>query len=218
MLALLILIAGTHLVALATPGPDFFFVSQVAASHSRTAAFKATLGIALGVLFWAAAALLGLNILLTKMAWLQKGIMLAGGAYLCYLAFLLLRSALTKKAPAPEDSETNEPLNSHASHRSHFFLKGLLTNLSNPKAVIYFSSVFSAFIGKVTDSYMIWVILTIIVVETILWFSLVSTIFSLSSMQKGYQRSAKWIDGFAGALFGGFGLYLIYSGLKNDAV
>lgn len=214
MLALLLLIAGTHLVALATPGPDFFLISQVAASHSRSAAFKATLGIALGVFVWAFLALLGLNMLLKKMAWLQKGIMLAGGVYLCYLAFLLLRSAWARnKATPPEGIQQVNA--SEPKHREHFFIKGLLTNLSNPKAVIYFGSVFSAFVGKMTDGEMKWIVLAIIVVETILWFSLVSTIFSLPKMQKGYQRSAKWIDGLAGTLFAGFGSYLIFNGFKG---
>lgn len=213
MLPLLITVAGIHIVALATPGPDFFFVSQVSASQSRTAGFKAMLGISAGVLFWAVLALLGLDILLQKIAGLQRVIMTAGGLYLCYLAYLLLKSAFKRQIPSiPADT----PAPSVNVGSQHVFIKGLLTNLSNPKAIIYFGSVFSAFVGNVNSSNVKWWILALILTETVLWFSLVATVFSLPAMQKSYQKSAKWIDGCAGALFGGFGLYLIYRGLKSS--
>lgn len=213
MLPLLITVAGIHIVALATPGPDFFFVSQVSASQSRAAGFKAMLGISAGVLFWAVLALLGLDILLQKIAGLQRVIMTAGGLYLCYLAYLLLKSAF-KQQILSTSIPADTPAPSVHSNSQHVFIKGLLTNLSNPKAIIYFGSVFSAFVGNVTSSNAKWWILALILTETVLWFSLVATVFSLPAMQKSYQKSAKWIDGCAGALFGGFGLYLIYRGLK----
>lgn len=218
MLPLLITIAGIHFVALVTPGPDFFFVSQVAASQSRKDAFKAVLGIASGVFVWAGIALLGLHVLLQKVAWLQKGIMIAGGLYLSYLAFLLLRSAYKQhrreSRPAASISHLDPVTQTGTPPKKHLFLKGLLTNLSNPKAVIYFGSVFSAFVGTgVSNEAKLW-IFALIVIETIIWFLLVATIFALPAIQKGYRRSAKWIDGCAGVLFAGFSLSLIYRSFK----
>ena len=211
MLPLLITVAGIHIVALATPGPDFFFVSQVAASQGRAAGMKAMVGITLGVVFWAAIALLGLDILLQKASWLQRGIMAAGGLYLSYLAYQLFKSALQRQ-------EAQIVQNSSDDHKAkHIVLKGLLTNLSNPKAIIYFASVFSAFVGNIHNDNAKWWILTLIIIETIFWFSLVAAVFSMPVMQRGYQKSAKWIDGFAGTLFGGFGLYLIYRAIKGNS-
>ncbi|MGL4667249.1 MAG: LysE family transporter [Saezia sp.] len=209
MLPLLITVAGIHLVALATPGPDFFFVSQISASQTRAAGLKAMLGITVGVFFWAALAILGLDILLQRAAWLQRGIMAAGGLYLCYLAYLLFKSALNKPATIP----------SHATPEHHqikyVFLKGVLTNLANPKAIIYFASVFSAFVGGVSNADAKWWILALITIETMLWFSFVAIVFSMPLMQKSYQKSARWIDGCAAALFGSFGLYLLYRSIIN---
>jgi len=213
MLPLLFTVAGIHIVALATPGPDFFFVSQVAASQGRIAGFIAMLGITLGVILWAALALLGLDILLQKASWLQRVIMTAGGLYLSYLAYLLFKSAFNH--PIVCATENTGEQYKHTTR--HIFLKGLLTNLSNPKAIIYFGSVFSAFVGNIHSADAKWWILALIIVETMLWFSLVAAIFSMPAMQKGYQKSAKWIDSFAGTLFAGFGLYLIYRGLKNNS-
>ncbi|HBX12457.1 MAG TPA: threonine export protein RhtC, partial [Leclercia adecarboxylata] len=75
MLTLFLTVALVHIVALMSPGPDFFFVSQTAVSRSRKEAMMGVLGITLGVMVWAALALLGLNLILDKMAWLHNIIM-----------------------------------------------------------------------------------------------------------------------------------------------
>lgn len=68
MLMLFLTVALVHIVALMSPGPDFFFVSQTAVSRSRKEAMMGVLGITMGVMVWAAVALLGLNLILAKMA------------------------------------------------------------------------------------------------------------------------------------------------------
>ncbi|VCW00832.1 Threonine efflux protein [Escherichia coli] len=115
------------------------------------------------------------------------------------------RSALKKEvvsAPAPQVELAK-------SGRS--FLKGLLTNLANPKAIIYFGSVFSLFVGDNVGTTERWGIFALIIIETLAWFTVVASLFALPQMRRGYQRLAKWIDGFAGALFAGFGIHLIIS-------
>lgn len=79
MLMLFLTVAFIHLVALISPGPDFFFVSQTAASRSRGEAMMGVLGISLGIVIWAGVALMGLNLILQKMAWLHQIIMVGGG-------------------------------------------------------------------------------------------------------------------------------------------
>ena len=68
MLMLFLTVAVLHIVALVTPGPDFFFVSQTAVSRSRKEAMMGVLGITGGVMVWSGVALLGLNLILEKMA------------------------------------------------------------------------------------------------------------------------------------------------------
>ena len=205
MLTLFLTVALVHLVALMSPGPDFFFVSQTAVSRSRKEAMMGVLGITLGVMIWAGVALLGLNLILEKMAWLHTIIMVGGGLYLCWMGYQMLRGALKKEAlntPAPQ-------VELATSGRS--FVKGLLTNLANPKAIIYFGSVFSLFVGDSVGETARWGIFVLIALETFAWFTLVASLFALPTMRRGYQRMAKWIDGVAGALFTAFGLHLIIS-------
>ena len=141
MLMLFLTVAMVHIVALMSPGPDFFFVSQTAVSRSRKEAMMGVLGI-------------------EKMAWLHTLIMVGGGLYLCWMGYQMLRGALKKEAvsaPAPQVELAK-------SGRS--FLKGLLTNLANPKAIIYFGSVFSLFVGDNVGTTERWGIFALIIVET----------------------------------------------------
>lgn len=71
MLMLFFTVAMVHIVALMSPGPDFFFVSQTAVSRSRKEAMMGVLGITCGVMVWAGVALLGLHLIIEKMAWLH---------------------------------------------------------------------------------------------------------------------------------------------------
>ncbi|MBW1215300.1 threonine export protein RhtC [Pantoea allii] len=206
MLILFSTIALVHLVALMSPGPDFFFVSQTAASRSRKEAMLGVLGITLAVMVWAGVALMGLHLILQKMAWLHQIIMVGGGLYLLWMGWQLISSARQRhKQPVQQ-----EPV-AELSKKGRSFIKGLLTNLSNPKAVIYFGSVFSLFIGNDMGELERWGLFVLISVETFAWFSLVAAIFSLPWMRDKYQRAAKWVDGVAGVLFAGFGIHLILS-------
>jgi threonine efflux protein len=197
-------IALIQLVALATPGPDFFFVSQLAASRSRREALAGVVGIAMGVAVWAALALLGLQLLLHRLAWLERGIAVAGGAYLCWMGLQMLRAAWR---PKPDAAEPVVDVSGQSAGRA--LLRGLLTNLANPKAAVYFASIFSAFVGDGMPAGARWGVWAMVTLETVLWFGVVAAIFALPAMRRGYVRASRWIDGGAGAIFALFGLHLI---------
>ncbi|MDR2016460.1 MAG: homoserine/threonine efflux transporter [Burkholderiales bacterium] len=208
-------VALVHLVALMSPGPDFFFVSQTALRQTRHNALCGVLGIVLGIAIWAAIALLGLHLLLQQMAWLHKGITVVGGFYLCWLGWSMLRPTL-KRTPtqSPETAVSQEAVSSTplvSSGNLKTFSRGLFVNLSNPKALVYFGSVFSLFVGSGVDSGARWGIFLLVVAESLLWFGFVATVFAMPPMRRFYQRSMIWIDRIAGCLFIGFGLRLIFS-------
>jgi len=205
MLTLFLMVAMVHMIALASPGPDFFFVSHTAASRSRKEAMMGVIGITLGVAVWAAVALMGLHLILQKMAWLHQIITVGGGLYLCWMGWQLLKSARSKKQDGGAETDVAVALPA----RGRTFMRGLLTNLSNPKAVVYFGSVFSMFVGDSVSGGERSAIFLLIVIETLAWFSLVAMVFALPKMRRGYQRLAKWIDGVAGVVFAGFGIALI---------
>ncbi|MBO3657570.1 threonine export protein RhtC [Acinetobacter haemolyticus] len=204
MLVALSTLIFIHFCALITPGPDFFLVSQTAISRSRKEAVLVVLGICIGAMLWSLLALMGLNIIFEKMAWLKQGLLIAGGLYLCWLGYQMLRSAFSK------NNQTMNPITLPQSPYL-FFMKGLLTNLSNPKAIIYFGSVFSLFLTNPLFDQHHSLLFIIVSVETALWFTLVAFVFSLPAFRTAYQNFAKWIDGVSGGIFTLLGVYLIGS-------
>jgi threonine efflux protein len=205
-MSLFITIAIVQIIALMSPGPDFFFVSQTAVSRSRHEAMAGVVGITLGVAMWSALALLGLQLLLHRLIWLERLITIGGGFYLCWMGVKMLRGALAK----PKGSAA-EPVVQVYAGALRSLRNGLFTNLANPKVVIYFGSIFSAFVGQGVSSTARWGLWALVVVETLLWFSFVAGCFALPVMRRGYLRISRWIDGCAGAIFMLFGLHLIFS-------
>lgn len=203
-MALFLTIALVHLIALMSPGPDFLFVSQTAVSRSRGQAMAGVVGITLGIAFWAGLALLGLQWLLHRVSWFERVLMVAGGLYLAVMGIRLLRAAFAAKHGLVAAKASLVERTGWQSLRA-----GLLTNLANPKAVVYFGSVFSALLGDHLDIGGRWGLWMLVTMESFAWFTLVAVIFALPPVRRGYLRMARWIDGLAGAVFIVFGLNLI---------
>lgn len=195
-----------HLLAMMAPGPDFFYCSQTAASRSHREALAAAAGVTLGTMFWAGITLLGLEIVFEKFAWLHETIFVLGGLYLLWMGVNLLRHALRKVQGI---KGTAKPMQIEASV-TRAFLRGLLTDLANAKALIYFTSIFAMMLTPEMDASFRWTLFGCLAVETFLWFLVVITVFGLPSVRHGYFKLSRWIDGAAGALFGGFGLALLW--------
>jgi len=201
-----------HLVGLLSPGPDFFYVSRISAMRSRREAIGGVIGITIGVLIWATAAVLGLAIIFATMPIIQGIVMMLGGAYLVYLGI--------KMAKVKTNAVFDEKQNANTSNQSTLksIMKGLLVNLSNAKVVIYFSSVMSLVLVNITETSQILTALTVITVETFLYFYIISVLFSRSVAKQFYSQYSRYIDNVAGLIFIFFGIYLIYSGVQHALI
>ncbi|GEM49107.1 LysE family transporter [Deinococcus cellulosilyticus] len=201
----LITLFMVHLLALLTPGPDSLLVARLAVSNTRKAGLYAALGITLGNALWAGLALIGLQVLFQEVVWLQTALKVAGGLYLLYLGFLLWKGSLKKTASS---ESTTEPLKSS---NAAAFRSGLLTNLANVKAVIYFSSIFVTFITPGMGTGLKVSMFMLVMLETLAFFSVVALVLSLPAPQQAYQKAVKWIDRTAGTMFAAFGARLVLS-------
>lgn len=196
-------IALIHFFALLSPGPDFFFVSQSAIRQSRSHAMFAALGISLSILVWAICAISGLHFLFQKIAWLQQALVILGGLYLFYLGIQLFKSAFNQQA------SVQQLVTAIPKSKLTLLLQGFFTNMANPKALVYFSSVFSLAINADMPLTTQSSLLTLIWLESLIWFALVAYLFSWHKMNAVYQRLSQWIDGLTGGIFISFGCYLI---------
>ena len=201
-----------HLVGLLSPGPDFFYVSRISAMSSHREAIGGVIGITIGVLIWATAAVLGLAIIFATMPIIQGIVMMLGGSYLVYLGIKMAK--VRTNAVFDEKQNTNVPNQSILTS----IMKGLLVNLSNAKVVIYFSSVMSLVLVNITETSQILTALAVITVETFLYFYIISVLFSRSVAKQFYSQYSRYIDNVAGLIFIFFGIYLIYSGVQHALI
>lgn len=130
------LIAFTLAAALltVTPGLDTALVLRTAAAEGARRAFAAALGICLGCLAWGALVAVGLGMLLEASELAYRVLKWVGAAYLLYLGvrmMLVARDEAGTDAPPP---------------RSNWFLRGLLTNLLNPKVGAFYVSFLPQFV------------------------------------------------------------------------
>lgn len=195
---------------LLTPGPDFFYVSRMAASNLRRNVTAGIVGITLGVTFWATTALLGLKILFDAIPVLHGVIVLSGGSYLCYLGILMLKSRENVVFTSHSASELNQ-----ATTLIKEVSKGLFVNLSNAKAIIYFASVMSSILGSISDIWQMLTALFLIAIETFLYFYIISILFSRKIAKQFYSKYSRYIDNIAGAIFLLFGGGLVYTALNK---
>ncbi|SEL45933.1 LysE family transporter [Acinetobacter sp. DSM 11652] len=200
-------LAIIHFFALISPGPDFLFVTQSAVRQSRIHALFAALGISLSILVWAICAMSGLHYLFQKMAWLQTIMMILGGVYLIYLGIQLCKSGLTKSVAASVYVTKGIVKKKYSS----LLIQGFLTNMANPKALVYFSSVFALAMNSDATLIQQSSLLMLIFVESLIWFAIVAFIFSAKQVNTIYQKISKKIDLITGSIFISFGCFLIFN-------
>lgn len=200
---ILIAVALVHMVVLVIPGPDVLLVSQTAVARSRRAALFAGAGVVTGIAAWALLALLGIGILFQNFAWIHGVIRVAGGAYLLYMAYQLWRSSF---GPNTGHAPIITPLGDWKAYRS-----GLLTNLANPKAAIFFGSVFSSVVPAHSSASLRVGVFAVILGLSLVWFALVALGMSTAPLQARYLRAKRSIDRVAGTLMAGFGTLLLAS-------
>ncbi|WP_439241814.1 homoserine/threonine efflux transporter [Lonepinella sp. BR2474] len=199
-----------HFFGLLSPGPDFLYVSRMAASNSRRNTICGILGITLGVAMWAAAAILGLAILFKTLPILHGVIMLLGGSYLAYLGVKMAKSRQNTVFAELTEQDFNQKTTVKAE-----IMKGLWVNLSNAKVVIYFSSVMSLVLVNMQEIWQMVTAFIIILIETFFYFYTVSLLFSRPLAKRFYSQYSRYIDNVAGVIFLAFGGYLVYSGVRE---
>jgi len=185
----LIIITSAHLLAAASPGPDFVLVSQQTLSNGKRAGLLCSIGIALGLSVHILYSAFGLAAVIANSSsalWLIK---LLGGSYLIYLGINGLR------AKARSGEATTAVANQTALKTIGL---GFLCNALNPKAPIYFISLFTIVLSQNTPAqhlliYGIWMM-----VLQFAWFSFLTLLLSRPMVTDRFQALGHWIDRVAG--------------------
>lgn len=190
-----------------SPGPSFLLVARISLAQSRAHGLASALGMGVGGMILATLAVIGLQALFMQVDWLYMGFKIGGGAYLVYLGYRLWRGA-----KAPLSAQMDAGAARHGVWRT--FILALATQLSNPKTVIFYSSVFAALLPAHPSMLAIVALPFLLFLIEGGWYSAVALAFSTARPRAAYLRSKSWIDRIAGAVMAGLGLRLIFGSAK----
>ncbi|MEM9782596.1 MAG: LysE family translocator [Pseudomonadota bacterium] len=193
-----------------TPGPVSLAIAGTGMRRGRVMALTLAYGASTGSVLWALAAALGFGALLAAHQWLFELIRYAGAGYLMWLAWRAARSAMTPGLSAPHDTGV-------ASLR-RAWMHGALLHLANPKAVVFWGSIFAIGMSHETPAAAMpaaigWIVgasLAVNVVCVTIW----ALVFSAPRAMAGYARLRRVLEGAFATFFAGAALKLATTRLQ----
>ncbi len=188
-----------------TPGPDVLYIVSRALRGGRRAGFAAIAGISCGCLVHVALASLGLGMLLATSAALFTAIKWIGAAYLLWVGVRLLRSS-----GGPDFQADVAVTDGRAGSWWQIFAGGFLTNVLNPKVVLFFLAFLPQFIAPtVQNKALAFAVLGLVFTVNALPVNAAYVLLAERVRSSSWAaRGMRWLDKVAGALFIGFGLRL----------
>lgn len=186
-------IAIAHLLAVASPGPDFAMVVRQSLIHGRRAAVWTSVGIGTAILVHVSYALLGIGILLKTYPVAFEVMKFVGAGYLAWIGIKGVMSRPRREVSEspfglPGKARPAEPAPCAA------WTTGFLTNVFNPKATLFFVAIFATIVDPRTPkviqgAYGLWMSAT-----TMAWFIAVSFLFTRERVRAAFIRGGYWID------------------------
>ncbi|OFM04561.1 threonine transporter [Corynebacterium sp. HMSC08C04] len=229
-LAALVSLLGVWVAMIVAPGPDVVQVIRVA-PRSMRAGIMCALGICTGIVVWLTASLAGLSALIAARPSLLGLLQLVGGGFLLWMAYGSIRSGLAQRRSALSSARStsqDSAENAGSFDEEHIeqavstgdveditagraYKLGLLTNLSNPKALVFFGAVFAQFIRP--DMGLEWTVFIAIIltVVSVAWFSTFALIVRAAA--RFLTKYSAHLDIGSGLIFGALGCVMIYEGI-----
>jgi threonine/homoserine/homoserine lactone efflux protein len=197
----LLSIGLVQVLAVMSPGPSFLIVARTSVAQSRADGIRVALGLGAGTVLWAAAALLGLNVLFRAVPPLFVAMKVVGALFLLWIAFQIFRHAAV---PIALDGEKKDAV-------ANPFMKGLLTQVSNPKVAVFFGSIFIAMLPAEVPLWMTLTLVVIVSFNEVWWYSVVALFFGSGRVRRFYIDAKKWLDRVTGLFLGALGLRLLWA-------
>lgn len=188
-----------HLLAVMSPGPDFFMAVRNSLTYSRKTGIWTAVGFGLGISVHILYCLAGLALIISKSILLFNFIKIAGAGYLIFIG---MKSLLAKKEENKLELETKlEDIS-----KLKAIKMGFLTNVLNPKATIFFLSLFTLIISPETPKSVLGIAGVIMVIDTVIWFSLVSIFLTQKHIRKVFEHYQTAFSKTFGAILVAFGI------------
>lgn len=198
-LSLIATVALIHILAAMSPGPDFIMVVKNALTYSRKTGIWTAIGLGMGIIVHIFYCLAGLAFIISQSIVLFSIIKFLGAAYLIYVGFKSITAQSTKVEI--HEQTKKEDLSWRAALKSGFF-----TNVLNPKVTLFFLGLFTLMITPGTPAVTLGIISLIMVVDTILWFSLVAIFLTEKRIRIIFEKFQNTFNKIFGGLLIAFGI------------
>jgi RhtB (resistance to homoserine/threonine) family protein len=198
-LALIATVIVVHFFGVASPGPDFIMAVRNSLTYSRKTGIWTSIGIGIGILVHISYCVAGLAIVISQSIILFNAFKYLGAIYLIYIGIKSLRARSQKLEI--KDKEKKPDISAFKAVKI-----GFLTNVLNPKATLYFLSLFTLVISPDTPAMILVILSAVMTLETILWFSLVSIFLTQAPIRKIFEKSQGIFNKTLGGLLVALGI------------
>lgn len=192
------------IIALLSPGPDFAMVFKQSITYGRRASIFTSIGIGLGISVHIIYCILGIGLIISKSIILFNIIKYLGAAYLIYLGIASLKSKGFKI-----DENNIKYHESMSDFKS--FMVGFLCNALNPKATLFFLSMFTVVISIDTPILVQVIYGLFCVLLTTVYFVIASLFLTKDSVRKFFNKFGIWFDRVVGTVLISLGIKIALS-------
>jgi RhtB (resistance to homoserine/threonine) family protein len=196
------------LLAAMAPGPDFAIVTKNTLLHSRRAGIYTALGISLAICVHMTYCVLGVAAVIHESPFVFRVIQYAGAVYLIYLGCMLLKAPSTPFSSDECITEMPEVNKRRAISMRKAFKQGFICNLFNPKATLFFLTLFSVTTTDENSFYINLGYAAEILFVTIVWFSTLAYLLSHQAITPFFDKAKNSIEKILG-----IGLILLAIGI-----
>jgi threonine efflux protein len=194
-----------YLPAAVSPGPNFVLIAHTAAAGTRRAAVAVALGVVAAGGLLAAVAVFGLGTVLARTPWLATALRVLCGGYLAWLGLRLWqRARAPETTPEPANRGEGAPDLGTPAH----FRRGVLSNLTNPKAAAFFGSVLTATLPATEPVAVKAAAVVLIVAASTGWHLSVALVFSSPATQRWYAHAEPALNRVVGTILVVLGVIL----------
>ena len=193
-----------HLLAVMSPGPDFVVALRNSLTYSRKTGVYTAIGFGLGIGIHVFYCVFGLALIISTSQFAFSIIKYLGIAYLIYIGII---SIVSKTKDIDVENEAHKIDISHLKA----IRIGFLTNVLNPKATLFFLSLFTFVIGPKVPSSVSWFLGLMMMINTALWFSLVAIFFTQKRVRALFNRNQKVFNLIFGVLLIAIALKIVFT-------
>ncbi|UWS28683.1 LysE family translocator [Erwinia pyrifoliae] len=197
-------VATIVVLGMLSPGPDFFLIVKNAARYRRSAAMMSALGVNCAVATHMAYCVAGLAVVITTTPWLFMLLKYAGAAYLIYIGIQALMSRGNGKFNFNNGVQEETSL-------KKAFMQGYLCNLLNPKATLFFLSIFTQVLDINSGISEKLLYAGIILGLSSIWWPLLVILMQSGPVRRGLTKAQRVVDKLLGGVLIALGVKVALS-------